>query len=96
MAKLTLLFKGEKISYIELEKKLSKNELINNIVNDGVINDNSVIDFYNKENNTQLHSYTVNYGNKNYLFYETINVTQDEKGNKKYNDYKSVEIFKID
>ena len=53
--KLSLLFKKENLKYIELEKELSKNELIMNVVDYGIINKNSIVDFYNKDENIQLH-----------------------------------------
>ena len=93
--KLSLLFKKENLKYIELEKELSKNELIMNVVDYGIINKNSIVDFYNKDENIQLHSYTVDYENKKLLFYEKINVLQNEKGAMIYDTYKSIEIFAV-
>lgn len=93
--KLSLLFKKENLKYIELEKELSKNELIMNVVDYGIINKNSIVDFYNKDENIQLHSYTVDYENKKFLFYEKINVLQNEKGAMIYDTYKSIEIFAV-
>ena len=49
MSKLELLFKKENVEYIELENELTKNEMIMNIVDYWTINENSVIDFYYKE-----------------------------------------------
>ena len=95
MSKLELLFKKENVEYIELENELIKNEMIMNIVDYGTINENSVIDFYYKEDDMQLHSYTVDYDNGKYLFYEKIDVTKDHNDRKKYGKYKSVEIFRI-
>ena len=95
MSKLELLFKKENVEYIELENELTKNEMLMNIVDYGTINENSVIDFYYKEDNMQLHSYTVDYDNEKFLFYEKIDVTKDDKERKKYGKYKSVEIFRI-
>ena len=95
MSKLELLFKKENVGYIELENELTKNEMIMNIVDYGTINENSVIDFYYKEDNMQLHSYTVDYDNEKFLFYEKIDVTKDHKERKKYGKYKSVEIFRV-
>ena len=95
MSKLELLFKKENVEYIELENELIKNEMIMNIVDYGTINENSVIDFYYKEDNMQLHSYTVDYDNEKFLFYEKIDVTKDHKERKKYGKYKSVEIFRV-
>ena len=66
-----------------------------NLVDYGAIDENSVINFYNKEDNLQLHSYTVDYDNEKYLFYENIHVVKDHKERKKYGKYKSVEIFRI-
>ena len=94
MSKLELLFKKENVEYIELENELIKNEMIMNIVDYGTINENSVIDFYYKEDDLQLHSYTVDYDNEKFLFYEKIDVTKDHKERKKYGKYKSVEIFR--
>lgn len=93
--KLSLLFKKENLKYIELEKELSKNELIMNVVDYGIIDKNSIVDFYNKDENIQLHSYTVDYENKKFLFYEKINVLQNEKGAMIYDTYKSIEIFAV-
>lgn len=93
--KLSLLFKKENLKYIELEKELSKNELIMNVVDYGIINKNSIVDFYNKDENIQLHSYTVDYENRKFLFYEKINVLQNEKGTMIYDTYKSIEIFAV-
>ena len=95
MSKLELLFKKENVEYIELENELTKNEMIMNIVDYGTINENSVIDFYYKEDDMQLHSYTVDYDNEKFLFYENTDVTKDHKERKKYGKYKSVEIFRI-
>lgn len=95
MGKLELLFKKENVEYAELENELIKNEMIMNIVDYGTINENSVIDFYDKEDNIQLHSYTVDYDNEKYLFYENIHVIKDHKERKKYDKYKSVEIFRV-
>ena len=95
MSKLELLFKKENVEYVELENELTKNEMLMNIVDYGAINENSVIDFYNKEDELQLHSYTVDYDNGKYLFYENIHVTTDHNDRKKYGKYKSVEIFRI-
>ena len=95
MSKLELLFKKENVEYIELENELIKNEMIMNIVDYGTINENSVIDFYYKEDDMQLHSYTVDYDNEKFLFYEKIDVTKDHKERKKCGKYKSVEIFRI-
>ena len=95
MSKLELLFKKENVEYIELENELTKNEMLMNIVDYGTINENSVIDFYYKEDELQLHSYTVNYDNEKFLFYEKIDVTKDHKERKKCGKYKSVEIFRI-
>ena len=95
MGKLELLFKKENVEYVELENELTKNEMLMNIVDNGTINESSVIDFYYKEDNMQLHSYTVDYDNRKYLFYEKIDVTKDHKDRKKYGKYKSVEIFKV-
>lgn len=93
--KLSLLFKKENLKYIELEKELSKNELIMNVVDYGIINKNSIVDFYNKDENIQLHSYTVDYENRKFLFYEKINVLQNGKGAMIYDTYKSIEIFAV-
>ena len=95
MGKLELLFKKENVEYIELENELIKNEMIMNIVDYGTINENSVIDFYYKEDDMQLHSYTVDYDNEKFLFYEKIDVTKDHKKRKKCGKYKSVEIFRV-
>lgn len=95
MSKLELLFKKENVEYVELENELIKNEMIMNIVDYGTINESSVIDFYYKEDDLQLHSYTVDYDNRKYLFYEKIDVTKDHKERKKYGKYKSLEIFRI-
>ena len=95
MSKLELLFKKENVEYIELENELIKNGMIMNIVDYGTINENSVIDFYYKEDDMQLHSYTVDYDNEKFLFYEKIDVTKDHKERKKYGKYKSVEIFRV-
>ena len=95
MSKLELLFKKENVEYIELENELIKNGMIMNIVDYGTINENSVIDFYYKEDDMQLHSYTVDYDNEKFLFYEKIDVTKDHKERKKCGKYKSVEIFRI-
>ena len=95
MSKLELLFKKENVEYIELENELTKNEMFMNLVDYGTINENSVIDFYYKEDNMQLHSYTVDYDNEKFLFYEKIDVTKDHKERKKCGKYKSVEIFRV-
>ena len=95
MSKLELLFKKENVEYIELENELIKNEMIMNSVDYGTINENSVIDFYYKEDDMQLHSYTVDYDNEKFLFYEKIDVTKDHKERKKCGKYKSVEIFRV-
>ena len=49
MRKLELLFKKENVEYVELENELAKNEMLMNIVDNGIINESSVIDFYNKD-----------------------------------------------
>lgn len=95
MSKLELLFKKENVEYVELENELTKNEMLMNIVDNGIINESSVIDFYNKEDDLQLHSYTVDYDNEKFLFYENVHVIKDHKDRKKYGKYKSVEIFKV-
>ena len=95
MGKLELLFKKENVEYIELENELTKNEMFMNLVDYGAIDENSVINFYNKEDGLQLHSYTVDYDNEKYLFYENFYVIKDHKERKKYGKYKSVEIFRV-
>ena len=95
MGKLELLFKKENVEYVELENELTKNEMFMNLVDYGAIDENSVINFYYKEDDMQLHSYTVDYDNEKFLFYKKIDVTKDHKERKKYGKYKSVEIFRI-
>lgn len=88
--KMTLLFERFEIEYIELEKEIEKNQLLCNIVDYGVINETSVLDYHNKEEDYILHSYTVDYENETYLFYEKIYSSKEKKGK-----YKSIEIYKL-
>ena len=89
--KTTLLFERYEIEYIELEKEIEKNQLLCNIVDYGVINEASVLDYHNKEEDYILHSYTVDYEEETYLFYEKVYSPKEKKGK-----YKSIEIFKLD
>ena len=69
---LILLFEMKNIDIIQLENELSKNELLGQIVDNGVINENSAIDYLDIDSMIQLYSYTVNYEDKKYLFYEKV------------------------
>ena len=95
MASLKLLFKKENVNIIELESELSKNELLANIVDYGTINENSQIDYFYKEEMYNLYSYTVNYENNKYLFYEKVEILNDKNGNIKHGNYKSIEIYQV-
>ena len=92
---LILLFEMKNIDIIQLENELSKNELLGQIVDNGVINENSVIDYLDIDSMIQLYSYTVNYEGKKYLFYEKVHVITDEKGKNKHGKYKSIEIYEV-
>ena len=94
MKKLNLLFKFENINFDDICNEFENNELIKNISNYGIINEDSIIDYFNKDENDQLYSYTVNYDNEQYLFYEHVE-TLEEDGKVKHGNYKSIEIFKL-
>ena len=95
MSSLKLLFKKENVNIMELENELSKNELLDNIVDYGTINENSQLEYFNKDEMYNLYSYTVNYENNEYLFYEKVEILNDENGDVKHGNYKSIEIYQV-
>ena len=90
-----VLFKSYNIGYTDLVNKLSENPLLIDVIDNGEINDNSMVDFIYKDDNIQLYSYTVNFKDDKYLFYEKINIINCDNGKIKHGDYKSFEIFQL-
>lgn len=88
--KLNLLFKMENVIFSELIQELEKHEKLNDIIDYGKEDEKTALSFFNKEEQTQLYSYVVNYKNESFLFYEKLKV---ENGKEK--EYISIEIFKI-
>ena len=69
---LILLFEMKNIDIIQLENELSKNELLGQIVDNGVINENSVIDYLDNDSMIQLYSPTsdiMKWWIKKYFYY---------------------------
>ena len=90
-----LLFKAENISYMQLENELSKQPLLNEIINNGIINDDSYIEHIYKNEKHQLYSYTVNFNNNTYLFYEKVQIIEYDNGKTKHGNYISCEIYHL-